>query len=151
RQARLDELADSEARLSQIIRAASDGIVLLDAEHRVMHVNPAALETLGCDADAVLGQPFDRFALGNSLDELLGTLPAGPPRQHATPPSGYEIKGLRADGSEFPMELSLRAIGKTEPEGYVLILRDRTQRVRQEEERERLQAQLAQTARLETI
>ena len=151
RQARLDELADSEARLSQIIRAASDGIVLLDAERRVMHVNPAALEILGCGADAVLGQPFERFAIGNSLDEFWGTLPSGPQRQPNSPPGGYEIKGLRADGSEFPMELSLRAIGKTEPEGYVIILLDRTQRARLEEERERMQTQLAQTARMETI
>jgi PAS domain S-box-containing protein len=150
RQARLDELADSEARLNQIIRAASDGIVLLDAEHRIMHCNPAALEILGCPPDSVLGQPFDRFVLG-SLDELWGTMPSGPHRHPTTPPGGYEIKGLRADGTEFPMELSLRAIGKTEPEGYVLILRDRTQRARLEEERERMQTQLAQTARMETI
>jgi nitrogen-specific signal transduction histidine kinase/ActR/RegA family two-component response regulator len=49
------------------------------------------------------------------------------------------------------MEVSLRAIGMAAPEGYVLILRDRTQRARLEEERERMQAQLAQAARLETI
>jgi PAS domain S-box-containing protein len=151
RQARLDELADSEARLNQIIRAASDGIVLLDAEHRIMHCNPAALEILGSAPDSVLGQPFERFALGTSLDEFWGVLPSGPHRQPNTPAGGYEIKGLRADGTEFPMELSLRAIGKADPEGYVLILRDRTQRARLEEERERMQSQLAQAARLETI
>ncbi|HEV8599388.1 MAG TPA: ATP-binding protein [Gemmatimonadales bacterium] len=151
RQARLDELADSEARLNQIIRAASDGIVLLDAEHRIMHCNPAALGILGCEADAVLGQPFDRFVLENSLDDCWGNVDIRPDGQPATPPGGYELKGKRADGSEFPMELSLRAIGKTEPEGYVMILRDRTQRARVEEERERMQTQLAQAARLETI
>ena len=150
RQERLEELAASEARLAQIIRAASDGIILLDAEHRIMHCNPAALAMLGCEADAVLGQPFDRFALGNAMDEFWGALPVSP-GQAATPAGGYEIKGLRADGSEFPMELSLRAIGKNEPEGYVLIVRDRTQRARLEEERARMQAQLAQAARLETI
>jgi PAS domain S-box-containing protein len=151
RQARLDELADSEARLNQIIRAASDGIVLLDAEHRIMHCNPAALEILGCEADSVLGQPFDRFTLGNSLADCWGVQPSTSSGEPATPPGGYELKGLRADGTEFPMELSLRAIGKSEPEGYVLVLRDRTQRARMEEERERMQAQLSQAARLETI
>ena len=154
RQARLNELADSEARLAQIIRAASDGIVLLDAEHRIVHCNPAALEMLGCESDAVIGQPFDRFTLGNSLDELWPAVPGAVTTSSphpATPPSGYELKGLRADGIEFPMELSLRAIGKTAPEGYVMVLRDRTQRARLEEERDRMQAQLAQAARLETI
>lgn len=151
RQARLDELADSEARLAQIIRAASDGIILLDAEHRIVHCNPAALEILHCPADAVLGQPFDRFAPGDGLQDLWSTVMPGSDSYSRTPSGGYEIKGLRGDGAEFPMELSLRAIGKHEPEGFVLILRDRTQRARLEEERERMQAQLAQAARLETI
>ncbi|HEV8613787.1 MAG TPA: ATP-binding protein, partial [Gemmatimonadales bacterium] len=151
RQARLDELVDSEARLAQIIRAASDGIILLDAERRIRHCNPAALEILHCDAEAVLGQPFDRFARAGGLAELWSPAPEAPDGQPATPPGGYEVSGLRADGTEFPMEVSLRAIGKADPEGYVLILRDRTQRARLEEERERMQAQLAQAARLETI
>ncbi|HTL04873.1 MAG TPA: PAS domain S-box protein, partial [Gemmatimonadales bacterium] len=124
RQARLNELADSEARLAQIIRAASDGIVLLDAERRIIHCNPAALAILGCPADAVMGQPFDRFARGTDLAELWKPL-ADPSDGHpSTPAGGYEIKGLRADGGEFPMEISLRAIGMAAPEGYVLILRD---------------------------
>ena len=151
RQARLNELADSEARLAQIIRAASDGIVLLDAGRRIIHCNPAALEILGCEADAVMGQPFDRFARGSGLQDLWKPIGNAPDRHPSTPVGGYEIKGLRADGAEFPMEVSLRAIGKAAPEGYVLILRDRTQRARLDEERERMQAQLAQTARLETI
>src|SRR6185436_18120960 len=151
RQARLNELADSEARLAQIIRAASDGIVLLDAERRIIHCNPAALAILGCAADAVMGQPFDRFARGADLAELWKPLAEHPDGHPSTPAGGYEIKGLRADGGEFPMEISLRAIGMASPEGYVLILRDRTQRARLEEERDRMQAQLAQTARLETI
>jgi len=42
-------------------------------------------------------------------------------------------------------------VGSGAEEGYVLILRDRTQRVRAEQERERLQSEVAQHARLETI
>jgi PAS domain S-box-containing protein len=148
RQDRLAELADSEARLAQIIRAASDGIVLLDAERRVAHCNPAALTILQCSTREMLGEPFDRFVGRSELDELWR---AGAGAASSTPAGGYEVEGLRGDGSGFPLELSLRAIGRDRPEGWVLILRDRTQRVRQEEERERMQAQLAQAARLETI
>jgi len=151
RLARLTELANSEARLDQIIRAASDGIVLLDAEHRIMHCNPASLEILGRGAEEILTQPFERFARGNTLEELWVRAAATGQRSLSTPPGGYEIRGLRGDGAEFPMEVSLRAIGKAEPEGYVLILRDQTHRVRLEEEQTRMQTQLAQAARLETI
>src|ERR1051325_10279676 len=49
------------------------------------------------------------------------------------------------------MEVTLRAIGEGESESYVLIVRDLTERVRLDEERERMRAQLAQTARMESI
>ena len=61
------------------------------------------------------------------------------------------MQGRRADGGVFPMEVTLRAIGGAEPEGYVLVVRDLTERVRLEEERAQMQSQLAQAARLETI
>ncbi len=151
RAARLRDVAASEARLSQIIRAASEGIVLLDAGRRVVHCNPAATEILRCSESEMLGQTFDRFAGGVRTDDLWSRAAGRAGGFPATPPAGYEIRGLRADGEEFPMELSLRAIGDSVPEGYVLIVRDRTQRVRLETERARMQQQLAQAARLETI
>ena len=152
RTARLREVADSEARLGQIIRAASDGIVLLDRELRIAHCNPAALEILHATQDDLLGQPFDRFARGSGGDALrdsVGGAPGGPAGVTAGP--AIEVQGRRADGGVFPMEVSLRAIGGPEAEGYVLVVRDLTERVRLEEERAQMQSQLAQAARLETI
>jgi nitrogen-specific signal transduction histidine kinase/CheY-like chemotaxis protein len=49
------------------------------------------------------------------------------------------------------MEISLRAAGAADSEGFVLIIRDRTEQVRQEAERELTQARMAQAARLESI
>jgi nitrogen-specific signal transduction histidine kinase/ActR/RegA family two-component response regulator len=49
------------------------------------------------------------------------------------------------------MEISVRSVGEGPPSAVVLVIRDRTQRLRQEEERERMQVQRAQAARLETI
>jgi PAS domain S-box-containing protein len=151
RAARLQDVAASEARLGQIIRAASDGIILLDPERRVAHVNPAALEILGCAEAQVLDQPFDRFATLGDPEALWSATAGSARRSPATPPGGYELVGRRGDGTEFPMEISLRAIEDGAPAGYVLIIRDRTQRVRLDEARELMQSQQAQTARLETI
>jgi PAS domain S-box-containing protein len=151
RAVRLREVAGSEARLAQIIRAASEGILLLDATHRIVHCNPAALEILGCDEARVLGESFDRFVTTGSPEDLWSRAGDRVQRTATTPPGGHELRGRRCDGSEFPMEISLRWIGEGTPGGFVLILRDRTDRVLFEEERERARAQLAQTARLETI
>jgi PAS domain S-box-containing protein len=151
RAARLRDVAASEERLGQIIRAASEGIVLLDRDLRVVHCNPAALEILGARPDELLGQPFDRFAHGGGSDALRDSI--GDPRGRSSLPAGpaLEIQGRRAGGEAFPMEVTLRAIGEGESESYVLIVRDLTERVRLDEERERMRAQLAQTARMESI
>ena len=151
RVSRLRDVAASEARLSQIIRAASEGIMLLDADRRVVHANPAALATLGATEPDLLGEPFDRFVTADGAEDLWNAATERADRPASTPGAGYEICGRRADGSEFPLEISLRAVGSGAEEGYVLILRDRTQRVRAEQERERLQSEVAQHARLETI
>jgi PAS domain S-box-containing protein len=148
---RLHEVAASEARLAQIIRAASEGIVLLDTDRRIVHCNPAALEILACREPELLGQPFDRFVVSGGGDDLWASAADTAERTIAPPPGGHGVIGRRFDGSEFPIDISLRAIGKGAPAGFVLILRDRTELTRYEEERERGEAQRAQTARLETI
>lgn len=147
---RLRDVAASEARLSQIIRAASEGIVLLDGDRRVVHANPAALATLRATEGDLQGEPFDRFVTADGAGDLWATATERADGLASTPGAGYELCGRRMDGSEFPLEISLRAVGGP-ADGYVLILRDRTQRVRAEQERERLQSEVAQHARLETI
>ena len=151
RTARLSEVAASEARLAQIIRAASEGILLLDASRRIVHCNPAALEILGCSESELLGESFDRFVTTGAPDDLWSRAGERIQRTATTPPGGHELRGRRCDGREFPMEISLRWIGEGTPPGFVLIVRDRTDRVLFEDERERIRAQLAQAARLETI
>ena len=148
---RLRDVAASEARLSQIIRGASEGIMLLDGARRVVHANPAALATLGATEGDLLGEPFDRFVTADGAGDLWTAATEQADGMPTTPGAGYELCGRRVDGSEFPLEISLRAVGSGMEDGYVLILRDRTQRVRAEQERERLQSEVAQHARLETI
>jgi PAS domain S-box-containing protein len=151
RSSRLQDVAASEARLDQIIRAASEGIVLLDGSRRVVHCNPAALAVLGGSEPDLLGESFDRFVTTGADADLWARAVAPGEHSGSTPAGGYELTGRRADGTEFPLELSLRAVGSGSAQGYVLVLRDRTQRVLAEQERDRLQSQEAQTARLETI
>ncbi len=150
RSARLREVAASESRLNQIVRSAAEGIVLLDGARRVAALNPAALEILECGASEAVGQPFDRFLSPPDRVSLWAGFAAssvrpGPLSQLAR----LEAAGIRAGGEGFPMEVSLAPLG--EDPGHVMILRDLTESVRLRKERELMQTQLAQGARMETI
>jgi two-component system NtrC family sensor kinase len=151
RTARLREVAASEARLAQIVRSASEGIVLLDGERRVAHLNPAALEILECNAADATGQPFDRFLRVPDRVTLWAGLIATRPAPASPVVSRLELTGVRSGGEAFPLEVSLAPLGEGPAEGYVLILHDMTEGTRLRMEREQMETQLAQAARMETI
>jgi two-component system NtrC family sensor kinase len=151
RSARLREVAASEARLAQIVRSASEGIVLLDGDRRVAHLNPAALEILECNAADATGQPFDRFLRAPDRVTLWAGLVATRPAPASPVVSRLELTGLRSAGEAFPLEVSLAPLGEGPAEGYVLILHDMTEGTRLRMEREQMETQLAQAARMETI
>lgn len=151
RTARLREVAASEARLAQIVRSASEGIVLLDGQRRVAHLNPAALEILECTAGEATGEPFDRFLRAPDRVTLWAGMAATRPAPLSPVVSRLELAGVRSGGETFPLEVSLAPLGEGPAEGYVLILHDMTEGTRLRVERERMETQLAQAARMETI
>jgi two-component system NtrC family sensor kinase len=151
RTARLREVAASEARLAQIVRSASEGIVLLDGERRVEHLNPAALEMLDCHAGDATGRPFDQFLRAPDRVTLWAGMAATRPAPASPVVSRLELTGIRSGGETFPLEVSLAPLGEGPAEGYVLILHDMTEGTRLRAEREQMEIQLAQAARMETI
>ena len=88
RTSHLRDVAASEARLSQIIRAASEGIILLDADRRIVHSNPAAREILGTSEEALTGESFDRFVTTTGTEDLWAVATDG---TASTPAGGYEL------------------------------------------------------------
>ncbi len=130
-------VAQSEARKSAILSSALDCIVTIDADGRIVEFNPAAERTFGRVARDVIGQ---------DLSELLI-----PPRyreehrrglaRHKHTGSGrligahVELAGMRADGSEFPIELTVtRIVGDDDEPLFTAFIRDITDRKHAEEE-----------------
>ncbi|MBA5871965.1 MAG: PAS domain S-box protein, partial [Nitrospira sp. CR2.1] len=122
-------LHESEARFRSLVEAATDSIVLADEQGRIISWNPAASRLFGYSDDEVRGK---------SLSLLM------PPRYRAAHERGLarvgetgqsrligrlvELEGLRKNGTEFPLELSL-AMWKTDDAiFYSGIIRDITQR-----------------------
>jgi two-component system, NtrC family, sensor kinase len=148
-----DALRESEARLSCVVHAAQDGIVMMDHNSRVTLWSQAteritgytAAEALGCNLNSLLCPSrflsgyTDKYrqwldsATGNSIGKII------------------ELTVLRKDQSEFPAELSLSAVKENGCWISIGIIRDITERVRVQSERDRMEVMLRQAQKLESI
>jgi len=116
-QARAEELAAqmtsemraSEARVRAVVDSALDCIIAMDADGRVLDFNPAAERTFGYARADIIGERLadkiipaayrERHAKG--LERYIAT------GQSSVLGKRIEITALRADGSEFPIELAI--------------------------------------------
>ncbi|WP_441237273.1 PAS domain S-box protein [Bradyrhizobium sp. 930_D9_N1_4] len=128
-------MRESMTRLTAIVDTAVDGVILFDAQARILLFNPACERLFGYRADEVMNLDIGMLM----SDEK--TLPSsGQARRFAT----GEAVGLRKDGSHFPMDLS---VGQAWQDGeliYVGIVHDLTARKLTEQ-------QLQQAQKMETV
>jgi PAS domain S-box-containing protein len=127
-------LQTSETRLAGIINSAMDGIITVTHEQRIILFNPAAEKMFGYRAEQLLGKPLDILLPHRARAAHAGHV-------HNFGETGVTsrrmgalgtIAGVRADGTEFPVEAS---ISQVETEGqrlFTVILRDITERKRLE-------------------
>jgi len=143
-------LSESEERFRSVVQSATDAIILADGHGDILSWNPAAERLFAYTADEVTGRPLTllmpvryREAHQRGLERLRST---GESRVIGRT---LELHGLRKDGTEFPLELSLATWKTREGSYYSGIIRDISERKRAEaagresEERLRLALQAA--------
>ena len=128
---------DSEARKAAILQTALDCIITIDHQGNVIEFNPAAERTFGYRRADVLGRQMADLIIPLSLRERHCR---GLARYLATgegPVLGQRIEmpALRADGTEFPVELAIMRIPTGGPPLFTAYLRDITRRKRAEDRR----------------
>jgi PAS domain S-box-containing protein len=151
-----EAMREREARHAAILESSLDCIITIDDRGRVLEFNSAAEETFGFPAEDAIGREMAALIVPPHLRE-----------QHRAGFARYlesgeahilgrrlEITGVRADGSEFPVELTITRIRLDGPPVFSGYLRDITDRKRADEElrasRVRLvEAQDAERRRLE--
>jgi PAS domain S-box-containing protein len=139
------ELREQTARSTQIVEAAMDAIVVFGADHAIQSFNVAAEEMFGVAAERALGTPFETLIGPGSRDRFeqmlrdrRESLEAPAPDQAPRSAGMCELSGLHADGSEFPMEVSVSLLQLPAGIVHTVIARDISKRRQQEE---RLQSQ----------
>jgi PAS domain S-box-containing protein len=127
-------LRESEVRFRSVAHAAQDAIIAADHRGHIIFWNQGARTIFGYDDQEVLGRPLTlvmperyRDAHQQGLRRLLET---GQPRVIG---KTVELHGLRKDGREFPLELSLAAWATGQGRFFSGIIRDITERKRAEQ------------------
>jgi PAS domain S-box-containing protein len=136
---------ESDARQGAILEAAQDAIITMDSQLNIREFNPAAEQMFGYARLDILGRnvelllpPDDRAQQLRELNEYV-TSGLGPLAGHQV-----ELSGRRADGSDFPFELTVARIGADNRAVITGFVRDITGR-------RALEEQLRQSQKLEAI
>jgi PAS domain S-box-containing protein len=98
-----EALRDSESRKSAMLESALDAVISMDHQGRIIEFNPAAEEMFGYARSRALGRPAEELLIPERLrgTQILGR-PAGTDAGRRV-----ETPVTRADGSEFPAEISM--------------------------------------------
>src|SRR5439155_17092075 len=143
-------LEASERRKAAILETALDAIITIDSESKILEFNPAAEVMFGRRPEDAIGERLDELIVPPSLR---GKHRRGMHRYLTTgkgPVFGkrIELAGMRADGSEFPVEIAIVAIDMASRAIFTGHVRDLTERKRAEEElqqaREELESRVEQ-------
>jgi PAS domain S-box-containing protein len=136
-------LRASEERFRILAVTANDAILSADAQGHVTYFNPGAERIFGYTAEEVAGRPLTMLMPERFRDAHR----AGLARYVATGEARVigktvELAGVKKDGTEFPLELSLAAWKHGAEMAFTAVIRDITSRKEGEEQLRRYAAQL---------
>jgi len=146
-------LRESEARHRAVLESAMDAFVGMDHEGRITEFNPAAerlfgrtrAEVLRLELASVIIPPSFRKAHRRGLARYLAT------GETVVIGGRLEVRALRADGHEFPVELTVTRAGTNDRPAFNAYIRDLTAQKQAESARSSLEMQLQQSQKMEAI
>jgi PAS domain S-box-containing protein len=125
----------SEAKFSGIISIATDAVVSVDEEQRIVVFNQGAEKIFGWTAEEIIGRPLSTLLperVRGRHDAHLSHFAHGPVAAKRMG-ERQEIFGLRKDGTEFPAEASISRLDLPGARLFTAVLRDVTERKQAEE------------------
>ncbi len=130
-----EALRETEALATSVVSSSLDPIVVMDHQGNIVDFNRAAEATFGYNRAAAVGRPVSDLMPEGYRDAhragLARYLSTGEQRVLGR---RIEMPARRADGTEFPAELTITRVEGKEPPLFTASLRDITERVRTEEE-----------------
>lgn len=138
----------ADNRYRRLLEAAPDGIVEVDGGGRIVLVNSQAEKLFGYRREELLGKSVE-ILMPQRFRECHPSHRAGYCAHSVIRPmgSGLDLRALRADGTEFAVDINLSPFkGETGP-GVICVIRDVTDRKAVEEQVKMLNQSLEQRTR----
>ncbi|HEY5911096.1 MAG TPA: response regulator [Verrucomicrobiae bacterium] len=132
-----DERKEAEERVNAYFTSSSDGLLILSEDHRFIHANEAALTMFGFKSMADLAncgpgmlsperQPGGELSSEAAVTRIQAAMAMDKPYR-------FDWIHKRQDGTEFPCEITLIRIALRGKPAQLTIIRDITERERQEQ------------------
>jgi PAS domain S-box-containing protein len=138
-----EALRQSEVRLRSLTEAAFEGIGFAE-QGVIIDANDQLAQILGYPRDELLGRPVLDFVAPESAAAVRATIEGGGQGL-------YEHLFMRKDGTKFPVEVRTRLMAAGERTIRVSAIRDITERKRAEAEQAKLEQQLRQAQKMESV
>jgi PAS domain S-box-containing protein len=140
-------LRQSEKRFRQVLEAASDGVLEIDREGRILLLNRAAEKMFGYKRDEFLKLKIEQVipAAASSL------YARGNDEKHAATTRELELEGRKKRGAVFPIEIGLSPNLIDGELKTIVVVRDVSERKRTEEAARRSEERLRQAEKLEAL
>lgn len=131
----LTSSATGESTFQAMLDAAPDAMVGVNRDGVIVKANAQTEAVFGYQRDALLGEPIE-VLVPDRVRDLHADHRAAYFREPRTRPMGaaLELSGRRADGTEFPAEISLSSIETQRGSVALAAIRDNSERKEAEEE-----------------
>jgi two-component system, cell cycle sensor histidine kinase and response regulator CckA len=137
------ELRDSEQRFHALVLGAFEGLAIT-VDGKILVANEALARIIGAPVESLVGRSGYEFTAPESVAVALEHVRRGDE-------AAYEVTGLRADGSRYPVEILGRNIVYMGKPARLTGFRDLTERHRLERERREIEEQMRQAQKLESL
>jgi PAS domain S-box-containing protein len=138
----LTSLAEREERLASLFKSVLDGVLIVDVNGRIESANPAASTIFGCSSTELQGAAVEALFRGTGP---VGDLKLETRRLAELAGLQWEGAGVRREGTEFPVSVSVSAFSTSLGRKFAWLVRDISERKSAERERQKLVDELEAT------
>jgi len=144
---RTQELKASEQRYKTLFATIPEAILIADREGRIVQANEVGDRLFGRKGRDLVGLTLRELVVGSQIPKLLESLG----RVWKTGEGEFETQFLSGSGQPRDFDVSARTVEFQGSRSVLLIARDVTDRKGMEEERKKLQIQVQQAQKLESL